>query len=335
MKLRLWFSAVILLVSSAAPSMAQYWSAMPPVDPKNVGFAGFSNDEKRVCFISKQGGTDNIWTVPVKGGQPTQVTKFAENGVVRAMHLMNRPYLVIERASSAAGDYHLYLIKDDGTGEAQDLTRTGPGVWNDIAGMSYNGRYVYYRSNNPNKDKVDVWRYDAQQYTTEDVFPNDKDYSILAWSRDHGKLLVTTPTTGELTMIDIVSTEHTSLMKPDVPFRTALWDPTNHAIFFIDATGALKIADMVTGSLLAAPDKAVSTGVEYFDFSPNGKYLVEKNTSGWHVLDAATRAAIELPSGAVPVAIAPRETQLLYTVGPKLYLFDIIKKSSTELATIE
>jgi Tol biopolymer transport system component len=274
--------------------------------------------------------------VPVKGGQPTQITKFTENGVVRAMHLMNRPYLVIERPSSAAGDYHLYLVKDDGTGELQDLTRTGPGIWNDIAGMSYNGRYVYYRSNNPNKDKVDVWRYDAQQYTVEDVFPNDKDYSVLAWSRDHGKLLVTTPKTGELTMIDIVSTEHTPLMKPDVPFRRAMWDPTNHAVFFIDATGTLKAADMATGAaLMAAPDKTISTGVEYFDFSPNGKYIVEKNASGWHVLEAVTRAPIELPSGAVPVAIAPTETRLLYTVGPKLYLFDINKKSSTELSTIE
>lgn len=336
MKSRLWFSAIGLLLISAGPSFAQYWSALPPVDTKNVSFAGFSNDEKRVYFISKTGGVDNIWMVPVKGGQPTQITKFTENGIVRAFHLVSNPYLVYERPTSATGDYHVYKLKDDGSGEAQDLTPTGPGMWNDLAGLSYNGRYVYFRSNNPGKDKIDVWRYDAQQYTTEDIFPNDKDYVIRAWSRDHGKLLMETPKSGELTMIDIVSTEHTSLMKPDAPFKTAMWDPMNRSVFYVDATGTLRATDVATGTTsIAAPDKNISTGVEYFDFSANGNYMIEKNATGWHVFNAATRVPVDLPEGAVPQAIAPRETMLLYTVGPKLYLYDLNKKSSTELATIE
>jgi hypothetical protein len=336
MNLRLSFSAVLLLICSAAPAFAQYWSALPPVDPKHVSFAGFSNDEKRVYFISKQAGVDNIWMVPVKGGQPTQVTKFTESGVVRAFHLLSHPYLVYERPTSATGDYHVYKLKDDGSGEAVDLTPTKPGFWNDLAGMSYNGRYVYFRSNNPGKDKVDLWRYDAQQYSTEDIFPNDKDYVVRSWSRDHAKLLVESPKTGALTIIDINSTEHTPLVTPTAPYKTSLWDPMNTTLFFVDAGGALKATDMSTGtSSSAIPDKDISSGVEYFDFSPNGNYMIEKNASGWHVFNAGTRAPIELPEGAVPQAIAPRETMLLYTIGAKLYLYDINKKSSTELATIE
>lgn len=336
MSSRLWFSSIILLLTAVSPSFAQYWSALPAVDPKSPSFAGFSNDEKRVYFLSKKNGISNIWTVPVKGGQPTQVTTFTENGVVRAFHMLNRPWLVVERPTSASGDFHLYSLKDDGSGTAQDLTPTAPGIYNDLAGMSYNGRYVYFRSNKVNRDKTDLWRYDAQQYTMENVFPNDKDYVVRAWSRDHGRLLVETPKTGELTMIDIVSTEHTSLVKPTSPYRTALWDPMNRDLFVIEPTGDLKATDMSNGQVSSTTlDKSMASGVEFFDFSPNGKYMIEKNASGWHVIDASTKTALELPEGAVPQSIAPRETQLLYTVGSKLYLYDISKKSSTELATVE
>jgi hypothetical protein len=336
MKLRISVCSIAILVLAVAPSFAQYWSALPPVDPKSANFTGFSNDEKRVYFLSKQSGVDNIWMVPVKGGQPTQVTKFTDNGVVRAFHLLTHPYLIIERPTSAKGDFHIYKLKDDGTGDLQELTKTGAGVWNDLAGMSYNGRYVYYRSNQANHEKTDLWRYDADQYTIEDVFPNDKDYVVHAWSRDHGRLLVESPNSGELTIIDIVSTEHTPLLKPDAPFKTSMWDPMNHSLFYIDAAGNLKATDMATGQpSMAAPDKTVSSGVESFEFSTNGSYVIEKNTAGWRVFNASSGTSLELPQGAVPLTIAPRETQLLYTIGPKLYLYDISKKSSTELATIE
>jgi len=57
------------------------------------------------------------------------------------------------------------------------------------------------------------------------------------------------------------------------------------------------------------------------------------------VREVASGTDVSLPTGAQPVAIAPKETLLLYTMpaganASKLFLYDIGKKASFELTTI-
>ena len=320
---------------------AQFWHALPPSSTVN---AGFSNDEKQVFFVSKVNGVANIFrqTVADKynriiagpNNPPVQVTHFTDRGVLRMFHLLNRPELVFTRTTANGKDVHLYRVKDDGSAPEDDLTAAPEGVTVEMLGASYTGRYVYYTENKVNRDKTDVYRYDTQQFTSDLIFPNDKDYQVLAWSRDHGRLLIQDPHSGDLILYDIESTERMPLVKPaNGVYQQAIMDPMNHELIVLEKTG--NVVSEKTRPISNGEWKEISKGdISWVDYSPKGKYVIVEEGTKWSVKEIASGATLALPEGAQPIAIAPKETMLVYMNGGKLFLYDIAKKTSTELATL-
>jgi hypothetical protein len=305
---------------------AQFWHVLPPVSDSDAISAGFSNDQKKVFFIRRDNGVANIWSTVIMdkyGGiiaspnSPlTQVTKFTDRGVIRFFHLLNRPEIVYMRATDNGKDFHIYRIKEDGT-QTLDLTPGGDGVTNTIIGASYDGRYVYYTNNAIHRDKVDVSRYDTQQLMTDLIFPNDKDYEVLAWTRDQQKLLVEDPTANTLMFYNIETTE-----------RSPLYSDTLRGLSFVNLNPSdlkCEIFSVVKGEQIPLP----------MDYSPNCKYVIYGMPGRWAVKDSVNgKVSFPLPFGVRPIAIAPKETLLLYLNGSKLYLYDIAKNNSTELASV-
>ncbi len=311
---------------SIIPAHAQYWHVMPPIGKGDEVDAGFSNDEKKIFYLSSEGGIGNVWSMVIAdkyGGiiaspknPPVQITKFTDRGIVRFLHLPSRPEIVFMRATENGRDFHIYRMKDDGSEQPQDLTPGGDGVTNQILGTSYNGRYVYYTGNVVHHDKVDVYRYDTQQFTSDLIFPNDKDYEMLAWTKDQTKLLVEDSTRNTLMFYDIETTERTPVpLDASQKIGQVNLDPNT-----------LKVdADYVGGKKTMLP----------LDYSPNCKYSIFNEAEKWIIKDAATgNAELPLPTGARPLAIAPKETLLVYLNDAKLYLYEIAKNKSTELVSV-
>ncbi len=342
-----FFTVLFLTCFTFIPKVqAQLWHALPPISA-SIGSpeAQFSNDEKKVFYLSGDGKVENIWSVVVadKYGRiiagpknpPVQITKFTDRGVVRFFHLLGSPDILYMRATDNGKDFHIYRIPDDGSGAPQDITPDPDGVTNIIIGASYNGRYVYYTNNKVNRDKTDVYRYDTQQYTSEDVFPNDKDYVALAWSRDQTKLLMQRPSTGALSLYNMETTERDPIALPNSdPLVEAILDPASQNIIVLQKNGNSTVER--ERPISSGDWKAVATSdITSLDFSPSGKYEIVQAGNNWLVNNAATGATLPLPDGSSPVAIAPKETMLLYTIGPKLSLYDIAKNVSTELTTVQ
>ncbi len=330
----LFLSLVLPIIFSAPDARAQFWHALAP-DATSPA-AGFSNDEKKVFFVHNE----NIYTFTIAdkygrltfapGMTPSQITAF--NGtqpVGPALHITSRPLIVFERPDSTTpANHHLYAVKDDGSSAPEDIT---PGNQNaHILGESYNGRYIYFTSNKVHTNKLDVYRYDTQQNTSDVVFPNDANYRALAWSRDQTRLLMIEPPSGALFEYDIESTTRTPLIMPtgSVQYGDALFNPAWHTLFLF-AGGQEYVTDI--GSNEITPAGKAPSGIDY---SPNGKYLIEMFPDGDTVKEATTGIALQLPAGSHIEAIAPKETMLLYTIRGKLYLFDIVKKTTVELATL-
>lgn len=244
------------------------------------------------------------------------------------------------RATENGGDFHIYRIADDGSGAPQDITPGPDGVTNQILGASYNDRYVYYTSNKVNRDKTDVYRYDTRQYTSEDVFPNDKDYVALAWSRDQTKLLMERPSTGELSLYDMETTERDPIIvQNSAPILEALLDPPNQNLIVLQKNDNSTIER--ERPIPSGEWKDVATSdITSLDFSPSGKFEIVQAGNKWSVKNAATGAGLPLPEDAWPIAISPKETMLLYSRSINsgdnslLYLYDISKGSTTELPTM-
>lgn len=348
----IFFVAFLTITIFVSAAKAQLWHALPPVSA-TVGKpdAQFSNDEKKVFYLTGDGKIENIWSMVVadKYGRiiagpqnpAVQITKFTDRGVVRFFHLLGSPDVLYMRATENGKDFHIYRIADDGSGAPQDITPGPDGVTNQILGASYSGRYVYYTSNKVNRDKVDVYRYDTQQYTSEDVFPNDKDYVALAWSRDQTKLLMQRPSTGELSLYDMETTERDPIALPNNdPLVEAILDPVSQDIIILQKqpiADAMNVA--LERPLNSGEWKPYKNSGDQIDFSPSGKYEIGIHAGAWSIHERSSGAELPLALHTYPIAFSPKETMLLYSQANAgdsslLYLYDISKKSSTELATI-
>jgi len=147
-------------------------------------------------------------------------------------------------------------------------------------------------------------------------------------------LLIQDPHSGELTLYDVISTERMPLAKPmNGTYQQAIMDPTNHELIVLEKTGeqvAEKARPISTGEW-----HEISKGdLNWIDYSPNGKFVIVQEGKKWIVKEIASGTTLDLPEGARPLAIAPKETLLTYTSNGKLFLYDIVKKVSYELTSI-
>lgn len=290
---------VIAFCAMAAPgsSNAQYWRALPPLSAETSQILSFTTDEKFVIYLSQENGVGNILRVPVKGGAPESITNFTEGKVVRPISTVGKNWVVFMRPTAGEGDHHLYRISQDGKVAAQDVTPTKTGVNNVIVGASYNGRYVYYTSNQTSLEKHDIYRYDVWQNISELVFANPKDFQPVSWNKEQTLVALREPSSGKLTSYDINTTEvkeHTDIND----------DPIS-------------------------PERSI-----------NGRFGIVRGKDGTAVFDLKTKDPMMISEGMTLVGIAPKETMIAYTVpgtdgGSRLFLYDVNKKTSTELAVIK
>jgi Tol biopolymer transport system component len=288
----------LTLTLTPAISHAQYWRAMPPVSAETAQVLSFSQDEKHVIYLSRgESGVPNIYKIPVKGGAAEQVTKYTDGEVLRPISTVGRPTIVFMRpATAGTKDYHLYLVPQAG-GEPRDLTPTPAGVSNVIIGSSYTGRFIYYTSNKTSRDKHDIYRYDVWQNIHELVYANDKNYQPVSWTKDQNKVAVRDPESGRMTSYDINTTE---ILDHNDPAD----DP-------------------------ATPENSI-----------NGKFSIDRKGTYVSVIEKQSKQPLSLNEGANNVGIAPKETLVAYTVrsadgSTKLFVYDVAKKTSTELTAIK
>ncbi len=328
----LFFNTTLLVI----PAYAQFWHTLPAIFTSSTAEACFSDDGKKVFYLDLDHGVGNVWSMIIMdkyGGiiagpknPPVQITKFSDRGIVRFFHVLNRPEIVFMRAAENGKDFHIYRMKDDGSDQPQDLTPGGDGITNVMIGGSNNGRYIYYSSNAVHHDKMDVYRYDTQQFTSDLIFPNDKDYEVLAWTRDQKKLLIGDSLAHALLYYDIETTDRIPLAMANGKITDVDYEPAG-----------VKEIEFAQSSTISSNDsyRAAKEAIMSVDYSPNGKYKIVHDGAKWMVSDMATNTALPLPEGVRPIVVAPKETLLVYLSDSKLNLYDISKNKSTELTALK
>lgn len=363
---------VFVFLFIALSARAQFWHALPSIRTSPGPIAQFSDDGKKVFYLKFEDGIGNLWSEIVLdkyGGviagknPPIQITHFTDRGVARFIHLLNKPQIVFMRLTADGKDYHIYRIQDDGSGE-MDLTPGADGITNEIIGASSNGYYIYYTNNSVHSDKFDVYRYDTREYTSEMAFPNDKNYVALAWTRDQNKLLLEDTTSNQYILYNIETTERTPVNDPSQREGiTSAIEPANVEGHEIKITNFEE-----NHEALAHPEDHPEgwknfwkNDLFWIDYSLNGKYRLIQNSSSKFEERSDTGAFKRLQNnfstfveetksreililspdtrwdGTVypdPISFSPKETHILYSLKGKLYLYDIAKKASTEMAAI-
>jgi len=292
----LFFYLSFVLLLCTTSVHAQYWSVWQKTHNVTLGL---SSDEKWAFFIQKNdAGVDNIYKVELKTNTMTPVTDFKERPVLSGIVLFGKPAIVFSRAASTKGDdIHMYRINVLTNDPPVDFTPKDEISSKKILGMADNGRYVYYTSDKGPGSKNDTYRYDATQYIVELALANDKSYETLSWSHDQTQLLLHDPKSGTMFRYSIETTDKQPTTASDPAF------------------------------------KGYYTTTDHGNLSLNQKYLYIPSSE--KIMDLTSHAELPLPTGSYDFMIGPREMSVLYVNEKKLYLYDIAKKTSKELATIK
>ena len=83
-------------------------------DYKSVGSATFSPDEKTIAYISNASGIHNIWTVPVTGGTPKQLSNETKNTILFVTWCPNRDSLIYAQDEGGNENFHLFIMPAKG-----------------------------------------------------------------------------------------------------------------------------------------------------------------------------------------------------------------------------
>ncbi len=143
--------------------------------------ASFSADESRVLFSSDATGVFNAYSVPVPGGEPTQLTHSTTNAIQAISYFPHDDRILVTQDEGGNELNHVYVRETDG--KLHDLT-PGKGLKASFAGWSGDLKHFYVTSNERDKQFFDLYRYDADKYGRRLLFKNTGGFGQVEVSRD-------------------------------------------------------------------------------------------------------------------------------------------------------
>ncbi len=247
--------------------------------------AGYSWDGKDVYFTSSMSGAPQIYRI-TKEGWPYQLTTF-EDGI-DFFHLSNNGTMGIVGASVGGSEQSQLYHIDTKMGRIMPLT-SGKEVQYGSVTWSPDGRCIYYRSNEENKQDFFIYRMRIADGYQEKIFGDTSGIrgynSIADISADGGLMIISrfnSNADNDLFLLNLTSMEHTSLTsdEKDILYGSLELMPDNKTIW-------LTCNDNEEGIARLAKMDASSGRIEYVDdgwidprweidglsFSRDAKYL--------------------------------------------------------------
>jgi dipeptidyl aminopeptidase/acylaminoacyl peptidase len=156
------FASIALFALAAVPATA--------ADPAEADLGGlvarlakigtcnnpsFSPDAKRLAVLCNLSGLPQIWTVPVEGGWPTQVTNLDDQITGVAWSPTAAHVLAFSLAPGGGLNEQIYVVEPNGL-SLQRITEGGKAN-NRLYGWSPNGEYLLLGSNRANPGSIDSY----------------------------------------------------------------------------------------------------------------------------------------------------------------------------------
>jgi dipeptidyl aminopeptidase/acylaminoacyl peptidase len=245
---------------------------------------GFSPDGRTVAFVSDATGRGQIWTIPVTGGWPIQVT-FGDEPVGGAAWDKDGTNLTFERDSAGNERNDLFSVASGG-GEPNNLTAT-PAVREQLVGFSDDQRFLAYASDSGRAGHFELWLRDLTTGRTRQLTADSIGIQSGVWSHDSRSLALAR--TNDFANVNAVlldvSSGRTRLLTPhtgSVSYTPVAFSPDDRELLLVsDAKNGvprLAIVDLGRDSL-----RWLDTGpwpIESAGWSTAGAIAYSENTDG-------------------------------------------------------
>jgi dipeptidyl aminopeptidase/acylaminoacyl peptidase len=313
----------------------------------SINGGSFSHDDKLLLYGSDASGLYNAYTVPVTGGEATQVTHSTDNNVLPVSFFPNDNRILYHGDQGGNEIYHVYLREEDGT--VKDLT---PGEKNRALfhGWAYDGKSFFFQSNQRDPRFMDLYEMDIASFKAALLFQNEG-YGIGPVSRDKRYIALGKPTTtsdSDIFLHDRQTKKTTHLTKHEgeVQFFAVDFAPDAKSLYFVTDQDNefiyLKRMNLESGQSEVV-EKA-DWDVMFADLSEEGRYLTvginNDAKTEIRVYDTTTNQRLELPnlpSGDITSVAFSRSEKLLRffhsgdRTPPDLYVFDPATRQNTRL----
>jgi dipeptidyl aminopeptidase/acylaminoacyl peptidase len=353
------FSLLVLALVIAASSVAgqQKKQAQPVkeytieqfMNTVRIGGSSFSSDEKSLLFHSNKSGIFNVYSVPVTGGSPTQLTNSTKESTFAVSYFPTDARVIYTYDRGGNENNHLYVRELDGT--ERDLT-PGEKVKANFLGWTHDRKSFFFSTNERDARYFDIYEMPIDSFKRSLIYKDETGFDIGSISNDK-KYIAFEKSGGSQADSDIYLynaatkemkniTTHTG----DMANSAADFDINSKYLYYLtDADSEFRYVaryDLASGKTDVV-EKA-PWDVAYTYFSRNGKYRVtainEDARTKIKIYDVATGKPVQLPqlpnADITGVNISPSEKLMAFYLNgdrspSNLYVYDFGTKKAAKL----
>ena len=319
------------------------------MDTTRVGGSSFSPDEKSILFHSNKSGIFNVYTIPVSGGEPKQLTNSTKESTYVVSAFPNDARFLYIHDKGGNENSHIYIRELHG--KERDLT-PGDKTKANFLKWSQDRKSFFFSTNARDPKFFDIYEMAVADLTPKLVYKDETGYNFGDISNDRKFIAFGKPgnTTAD-SDVYLYNTETKEIKnltphKGDVGNDPQAFDVNSKYLYFLSNEGGefLYIARFDLSNGKREVVEKTPWDVSFMAFSRNGKYRVvatnEDARTRVKIYDEATGRPVDLPSlpeGDISgIKISDSETKMaFYHDGSRspanLYVYDFDTKNLVRL----
>src|SRR4030095_13484019 len=178
---------LLLFISFFNCTYTQQFSIEQYLNIRGAGSPQYSPDDSKIYFTSSVTGSSQVWMLEKPVSWPFQVTFFNDR-VSSYSYSPKEDIIVIEKDEGGSEYFRLFLLKPDGT-SIERITPEKSKVLYNFGSWFDDGTHFTYYSNERNPYFYDIYVYDINKHSSEQIFSSDNSNYPSVISPD-GKLMV-------------------------------------------------------------------------------------------------------------------------------------------------
>ncbi|WP_242120921.1 S9 family peptidase [Aestuariivivens sediminicola] len=269
---------------------------------ESVGGGSFSGDNSKLLVTSNRTGIYNVYTVPAKGGEMTQITKSDSTSFLAISYFPQDNRMLLSADDNGDEIDHLYVRELEGI--IKDITPDKVAK-SDFYSWSKDDKHLYYGSNKRDPKFFDVYKMFIDNYSSEMLYQNNDglDFSGMSDDENYFALSRTVNRNDSDLFIYDASSKQTIKINDNLSANSAQDFSKDNSKFYYTTDEGSEFSYLMSYDLKTKEKKKIlekSWDIIGVRFTSEGNYMIvyvnEDGKNAIEVMDTNTNKLITLPS---------------------------------------